>query len=267
VRLRGFPSEPDGRLRIEVEDTGPGIPVEEQERIFAEFQQAAVAHGGGRPEGAGLGLALARRFVEMHGGRLWVESEVGRGSRFILTLPPAAGSEPLTAGAEARSDGSAANGAAGEHSGRGERILLVEDDPVNRRQVAFVLQASGYDVCAVGSAPDAFAAAAACWPALVLMDIRLPGMDGLAATRQFKAHPATRAIPIVALTANAMDEEVVRAKEAGCDGYVTKPCEHARLLEEVQRARVVHHRQSPIKAVPTDPSLHDSRTRPANHAG
>jgi len=92
VWVRGFLSHPDGGLRIEVEDTGPGIPVEEHERIFVEFQQAPVAHSAGRPEGAGLGLTLARRFVEMHGGRLWVESEVGRGSRFIFTLPADAGS-------------------------------------------------------------------------------------------------------------------------------------------------------------------------------
>ncbi|HSD51240.1 MAG TPA: ATP-binding protein, partial [Candidatus Methylomirabilis sp.] len=87
VWVRGFLSHPDGGLRIEVEDTGPGIPAEEHERIFVEFQQAPVAHAAGRPEGAGLGLTLARRFVEMHGGRLWVESEVGRGSMFIVTLP------------------------------------------------------------------------------------------------------------------------------------------------------------------------------------
>jgi signal transduction histidine kinase len=87
VWVRGFLSQLNGELRIEVEDTGPGIPVEEHERIFVEFQQAPVAHAAGRPDGAGLGLTLARRFVEMHGGRLWVESEVGRGSTFIVTLP------------------------------------------------------------------------------------------------------------------------------------------------------------------------------------
>ena len=87
VWVRSFLSHQDGGLRIEVEDTGPGIPAEEHERIFVEFQQARVTKGAGRPEGAGLGLTLARRFVEMHGGRLWVESEVGRGSTFIITLP------------------------------------------------------------------------------------------------------------------------------------------------------------------------------------
>jgi len=236
VWIRGLPSQPDGGLRIEVEDTGPGIPPEEQERIFAEFEQATVTRTAGRPEGAGLGLTLARRFVEMHGGRLWVESEAGRGSRFILRLPAATGSGPSPVAAEVSPNGSVVSGATQDRPGRGQRILLVEDDLINRRQVAFLLQASGYDVCAVRSAPDAFAAAAARRPALILMDVQLPGMDGLAATRHFKADPATREIPVVALTANAMDEDAVKAKEAGCDGYVTKPCEQARLLEEVRRA-------------------------------
>ena len=255
VWVRGFPSQPDGGLRIEVEDTGPGIPAEEQERIFAEFQQATVAHAAGRPEGAGLGLTLARRFVEMHGGRLWVESEVGRGSRFILTLPASAGNGSPPGGAEASPSRSAAGGAARERPGRGQRILLVEDDLINRRQVAFLLQANGYDVCAVGSAPDAFAAAAERRPALILMDIQLPGMDGLAATRHFKALSATREIPVVALTANAMDEDAVKVKEAGCDGYVTKPCERERLLEEVRR--VIDNRPTntePSASVPATPS-------------
>jgi signal transduction histidine kinase len=75
----------DGTARVEVGDTGPGIPVEDQERIFLEFQQAGS--DAGKPQGTGLGLALAKKFVEMHGGRIWVESEVGKGSRFFFTLP------------------------------------------------------------------------------------------------------------------------------------------------------------------------------------
>jgi signal transduction histidine kinase/ActR/RegA family two-component response regulator len=252
VWVRGLPSQPDGGLRVEVEDTGPGIPPEEQERIFAEFEQATVTRTAGRPEGAGLGLTLARRFVEMHGGRLWVESEVGRGSRFILRLPPAAGTGSPPAATAGDPGGSTARDTVGERPGRGERILLVEDDPINQRQVAFLLQANGYDVCAVGSAADAFAAAAERRPALILMDIQLPGMDGLAATRHFKAQPATREIPVVAVTASAMDEDAAKAEEAGCDGYVTKPCEQALLLEAARRA--IAGRPVGTAATPPNPS-------------
>ena len=76
----------DGIVRVEVADTGPGIPASERERIFLEFQQVDTG-GRGKPEGTGLGLALAKKFVEMHGGKIWVESEVGKGSRFFFTLP------------------------------------------------------------------------------------------------------------------------------------------------------------------------------------
>ena len=75
----------DGAVRVEVGDTGPGIPAEDQERIFLEFQQAGS--DAGKPQGTGLGLALAKKFVEMHGGSIWVESEVGKGSRFFFTIP------------------------------------------------------------------------------------------------------------------------------------------------------------------------------------
>jgi signal transduction histidine kinase len=76
-------------VRVEVGDTGPGIPIEDQERIFLEFEQARIGNAGSKPEGTGLGLALAKKFVEMHGGKIWVESEVGKGSRFYFTLPRA----------------------------------------------------------------------------------------------------------------------------------------------------------------------------------
>ena len=79
-----------GRVRVEVGDSGPGIPAAEQERIFQEFQQVESS-AKGKPEGTGLGLALAKKFVEMHGGEIWVESEVGKGSRFFFTLPMNAG--------------------------------------------------------------------------------------------------------------------------------------------------------------------------------
>ena len=75
----------DGKVRVEVGDTGPGVPEEDHERIFDEFQQASM--GAGKPEGTGLGLALAKKFVENHGGKIWVESEIGKGSRFYFTLP------------------------------------------------------------------------------------------------------------------------------------------------------------------------------------
>jgi len=77
----------DRVVRVEVQDTGPGIPTEDHERIFLEFEQARIGSARSKPEGTGLGLALAKKLVEMHGGRIWVESEVGEGSRFYFTIP------------------------------------------------------------------------------------------------------------------------------------------------------------------------------------
>ncbi len=250
VWVRGFLSRPDGGLRIEVEDTGPGIPAEEHERIFVAFHQAPVAGTTGRPEGAGLGLTLARRFVEMHGGRVWVESEVGRGCMFIVTLPVEAGPGIPAVDAGTGSAVSAIEVGARERPGRDQRILLVEDDPIIRRQVAFLLRASGYDVCAVENAHDAFTAAAEQRPALALMDIQLPGMDGLTATRHLKADPLTCEVPIVVLTASAMTEDAEKAREAGCDGFVTKPFEQARLLEEIRRVMASRPSGTSVRPLP-----------------
>ncbi len=88
----------DEVVRVEVGDTGPGIPVEDHERIFLEFEQARTESGVDKPEGTGLGLALAKKFVEMHGGKIWVESEVGKGSRFFFTLPLARGDKGNSGG-------------------------------------------------------------------------------------------------------------------------------------------------------------------------
>ncbi len=115
------------------------------------------------------------------------------------------------------------------------RILVVEDNPANMKLAALVLSRAGYEVLRADNAADAIALAGGRQPALVLMDIQLPGMDGLEATRLLKADPVTRSIKVVALTALAMagDEERIRA--AGCDGYIAKPIDYKQFLAEVAR--------------------------------
>jgi CheY-like chemotaxis protein len=105
----------------------------------------------------------------------------------------------------------------------GEPILVVDDNPTNLKLVAYLMTAHGFDVGTAGSADEAMAAIAATRPKVILMDIQLPGVDGLELTRRLKADPATRDIVIVAVTAYAMKGDQDRAIEAGCDGYVTKP--------------------------------------------
>jgi two-component system, cell cycle response regulator DivK len=118
----------------------------------------------------------------------------------------------------------------------GKRILLVEDNAINRRLAQFLLKSHGYEVREVGSAREAFAAIAERRPDLILMDIQLPGMDGLAATKELKASPPTRGIPVVAVTSYAMKGDEAKAFEAGCCGYVTKPIAKERLLAAVTKA-------------------------------
>ena len=125
------------------------------------------------------------------------------------------------------------------------RILIVEDNPLNRELAEAILERAGYAVQAVGDAEAALAAAGADHPALVLMDIELPGMDGLEATRRLKADPTTRPIPVLALTAYAMAGDEARAREAGCDGYVTKPIHRPALLDAVAHALAPQGKEVP----------------------
>jgi two-component system cell cycle response regulator DivK len=117
----------------------------------------------------------------------------------------------------------------------GKSILLVEDNAVNRRLAQFLLKSKGYEVWEATSVPEAFAALKERRPDLILMDIQLPEVDGLTATRCLKADPATCDIPVVAVTSYAMKGDEAKAFEAGCSGYVTKPIDKAQLLDTVAR--------------------------------
>lgn len=115
------------------------------------------------------------------------------------------------------------------------RIVIIEDNPANMKLAAFILSSAGHEALQAGDAESGMALIREHLPALVLMDVQLPGMDGIKATRQLKSDPATARIPVVALTAHAMkgDEESMRA--AGCDGYLAKPVHHRELLGMVEK--------------------------------
>jgi len=114
-----------------------------------------------------------------------------------------------------------------------KKILLVEDNPVNRRLAEFLLRSQGYHVRAATNAQEAFDTIKAERPDLILMDVQLPGMDGLEATRKLKAEPNTRDIPIVAVTSYAMKGDREKALAAGCSGYITKPIDKDTFVQEV----------------------------------
>jgi CheY-like chemotaxis protein len=114
-------------------------------------------------------------------------------------------------------------------------VLVVEDNPANMRLITFLLKARGYEPRGAANAAEALAALEQSRPALILMDLQLPGMDGYELTRKIKADPAKRDIPIVALTAYAMKGDQEKAIAAGCDGYLTKPIDKAALEQELAR--------------------------------
>jgi two-component system cell cycle response regulator DivK len=125
------------------------------------------------------------------------------------------------------------------------RVLVVEDNPLNRELAEAILERAGYAVVAVEDGAAALDAARAHQPDLVLMDIELPDIDGLEATRRLKADPATQRIPVLALTAYAMAGDEARARAAGCDGYVTKPIHRPALLDAVAQALAQPAKETP----------------------
>ncbi|MBB5037616.1 CHASE domain-containing protein [Prosthecobacter dejongeii] len=210
IILRVLPLEKEA-WRFEVEDTGIGIPEEAQQRIFEPFQQEAGARGG-----AGLGLAIARRQVEILGGRMGLHSQLGRGSCFHveLTLPSVAAHG--VSRASVRELVSLAKGCA-------VRALVVDDIRENREVLASMLTLIGCEVVLAEHGRQAVEVVQVSRPQIVFMDIRMPQFDGLQATRRILEEFNTTEIKIVATSASALAHERELCLKAGCDDFVAKP--------------------------------------------
>ncbi len=212
-------------LMISVSDTGIGIKHEDQERIYGTFERLDFSFS--RPEpGTGLGLALVRKLVELHGGRVWVESEgEGKGStfRFVIPFLEAGKENPEDAPLKDRNDTTDGSIQGIVMAGKHPRVLVVEDNGPNIRLITNLLEAGGYEPLLAFSAEEGIKMAGRENPSVILMDISLPGINGLSATRALKENPATNHIPVIALTAHAMKDDETRVREAGCDAYILKP--------------------------------------------
>ncbi len=212
------------RLAVSMIDTGIGIRDEDQERIFQAFTQVDGSYAR-RYQGTGLGLTLVKKFVEMHGGSVTLESRFGEGSDFTFTIPGVLTPRPQAEEASLSERPEGVTRLTHDADRQGDLILVVEDNPINLKLVRDILKASGYRVAESTTGEEALDALKFIRPDLILMDIQLPGMDGLRAARLLRDNPETRDIPVVALTAHVMKGDEVRAKEAGCAGYIPKPIE------------------------------------------
>ncbi|WP_377805759.1 ATP-binding protein [Azospirillum sp. A29] len=246
VRLRAA----NGSATLTVSDTGSGIPAHELPRLFERFHRVEGASGRSF-EGTGIGLALVRELVELHGGTIQADSILGKGSRFHVTLPlghthlpadrlrlsplvPAGPSRAdafaaeverwLSDGGDVGADGEAGHGAASDPTRpEGPLVLLADDNADMRGYVRRILTASGYQVVATGDGEEALAAARNRIPDLVLSDVMMPTLDGFGLLRALRGDPRTGNVPVILLSARAGEEARVEGLTAGVDDYLVKP--------------------------------------------
>ena len=211
-----------GRLRLSVSDTGAGIDKEKLDRLFERFSQADVSinrtHGG-----TGLGLAISKGIIELMGGRMGLSTRPGKGSTFWFEVPAEVGEPPAEA-----------HEAPGDLDCPGLRILVVDDTAVNRELVKLMLQPLGCEVDEASGGAEGVKAAVTQAYDLILMDVRMPGVDGLEATRVIRATSRlNRKTPILALTADVQPENAKACRAAGMNDVLAKPIVPQELLTKV----------------------------------
>jgi CheY-like chemotaxis protein len=223
-----------GEVVVTVRDTGIGIPPNMLDQIFDMFSQVdrSIEKATG---GLGIGLALVKGLVEMHGGTVAAASEgPGRGSTFTVRLPVAT---PAPPGAPAGGAGGASSGTAPGAADR--RVLVVDDNRDGAESLAEMLRLLGPDVRTAHDGLEAVAAAESFRPDLILMDVGMPRLNGLDATRRIREHSWGRVATIIALTGWGQEADRERSREAGCDGHLVKPvglAELERLLAGLARS-------------------------------
>jgi signal transduction histidine kinase/ActR/RegA family two-component response regulator len=219
----------DGRLNMAVTDTGCGIPADRLGQIFNSFEQADVGTTR-RYGGTGLGLAISRKLAELMGGSLSVQSVDGEGSTFVLSLP-------MTAVENAPAQPVRAVETSGSLAGRS--ILAADDHEVNRRILQLLLEPHGCRLTLVENGAEALEAASGQRFDAILMDMQMPVMDGLEATRRIRAGEVNGDTPVIALTANALDVHRAAWDAAGVHAFLTKPIDPVLLATTLAQACAV----------------------------
>ena len=237
------------KLRMAVQDTGVGLDAGQVASLFQPFNR--LGQEGGNQEGTGIGLVVTKRLVELMGGEIGVTSSPGVGSVFWIELATTAPlATPVQAGAVPVLPAAPATPGEGEDNTRLEPhvILYIEDNPANLRLIEEIVRFRA-DLQLL-SAPDGhigLSLARAHRPEIILLDLNLPGLSGIEVLRQLRADPATAAIPVLALTANAMPRDIERGQAAGFNRYLTKPIDIDKFTEAINSTLAVLH---PVGAPP-----------------
>jgi len=217
----------DYLIRFEVTDTGPGIPLRQQARLFEAFEQADGSRSR-RHGGSGLGLAITRQLAQLMGGAVGVDSRPGKGSTFWLTARLGKSCDPSV---DRRHE--EVVGPALLKGFVGARILVVEDDFINQEVMSALLEKGGLCPTVAADGNEALAFAMGNRYAVILMDMQMPGMDGLETSRRLRQLSAYREVPIVAITANAFAEDRQACLDAGMNDFLSKPVEPGRLYQKL----------------------------------
>jgi len=247
VQVRILPvSEQDDKvlLRVEVTDTGKGIAAEQIPKLFSAFEQVDNSitrrHGG-----TGLGLAITKRLAELMGGQAGATSLVGQGSTFWFTAWLGKGSKKIGAEQSMLNDGKAEQILRSRYVGT--RLLLVEDEPINQAVGVILLEEAGFKVTVADNGEEAIALAKQQPFALVIMDMQMPVMDGLEATRQIRLLDGWQNVPIIAMTANAFAEDREHCLQAGMNDFLSKPFDPNNLY-----SRLLHWLENRVNSTLSD---------------
>ena len=213
-------------VAVSVSDEGPGVPPEQLPHLFRKYARVGGDAQESRLGGAGLGLAISKGLVEAHGGRIWAESGgPGRGTRFTFTIPvaeePATTTWPVPPGVSSRSPG----------EGRERtRILVVDDDPQTLRYVGDTLDEAGYSPLVTGDPEEVALLVTTKKPQLVLLDLRLPGIDGIELMERV---PELADLPVIFISGYGRDETIAKALETGAADYIVKPFSPTELVARI----------------------------------